>query len=127
MATAHETDCAVGEQFLDALGRRDYDALATCFADDATLRAIVPPGVREADGPEAIAARFRMWTGEMADYELLEAEAAPFAEVLRLRYVARGIEAGTGPTMFEQTAYAEVADGLITKMRLACSGQRPLA
>ena len=69
-------------RFLDALERRDYDGLAACFTDDATLRAIVPPGLREADGPEAIAAQFRKWTVDYADYRL-ESDAAPFADLVR--------------------------------------------
>ncbi len=118
----------VGERFLEALGRRDYDGIAACFARDATLRAIVPPGLREDDGPEAIVQRFRIWTEAIDDFELVGSEAAPFADLLRLRWAVRGLDpsqAGEGPTTFEQTAYAEVADGVITKMRLACSGDRP--
>ncbi len=127
MPAAQRADLGAGTRFLDALGRRDYDGLAACFADDATLRPIVPPGVREADGPEAIAERFRIWTEDAPDYELVEAEAAPFADLLRLRWAVRSTEAGAKEaTMFEQAAYAEVSGGLITAMRLACSGDRPL-
>jgi len=127
MATMHTPDTAIGTRFLDALGRRDYEDLAACFSGDATLRAIVPPGAREADGPEAITERFRIWTEDTGDYELLEAEASPFADLLRLRWAVRGTEAGADEaTMFEQTAYAEVSGGLITALRLACSGDRPL-
>ena len=128
MATTHTPDTAIGTRFLDALDRRDYDDLAACFADDATLRAIVPPGVREANGPAAITERFRIWTEDTADYKLREAEVSPFADLLRLRWAVRGTEASAGEaTMFEQTAYAEVSGGLITAMRLACSGNRPLS
>ena len=119
----------VGRRLLDALRRRDYDALGGCFAPDATLRSVVPPGWREDDGPDAIVARFRRWTEEIDAYELLDAEATPCADVLRLRWAIRGVDPSVpepGPSMFEQTAYAEVADGAITKMRLACSGERPL-
>ena len=105
---------------------RDYEALATCFAADGTLRAIVPRGVREDDGRDAIEARFRLWTGGIADYEVLETEATPFAGLLRLRWAVKGVDPDVGTCVFEQTAYAEVADGKIARMRLACSGDRPL-
>jgi SnoaL-like protein len=120
----------VGGRLLDALRRRDYDALGGCFAPDATLRSVVPPGSREDDGPDAIMARFRRWTEEIGEYEMLEAEVTPFADMIRLRWAIRGLDLGVpdpSPSTFEQTAYAEVADGVITKMRLACSGERPLA
>jgi len=124
MAVDEAAVTEVGERFLDALARRDYDALGACFAPDAHLRAVVPPGVREDDGPEAIAARFERWTGESG--ELIDSSADMVEDVLRLRYVVRGIDPEIGLSIFEQTAYAEVADGAITKMRVACSGDRPL-
>jgi hypothetical protein len=126
MATAQRAELGVGERFLEALGRRDYIDIASCFAHDATLRAIVPPGVREDDGADAIAARFRLWTEEIDDYELVERSVDGFADVLRIRYAARGIDPELGLCTFEQTAYAEVEGGRITKLRLACSGDRPL-
>jgi len=116
----------LGTRFLDALGARDYVALAACFAADATLRGIVPPGLREADGREAITARFRLWTEDIADYEIVESDATPFADLLRLRWAVQGVDPELGLNAYEQTAYAEVADGKIVRMRLACSGHRPL-
>ena len=118
------TAAAVSERFLDALTRRDYDALAACFTEDASLRAIVPPGLREADGPEAIAERFRIWTADIADYEI-EATVEPFADLTKLSWVVTGDE-GKGPETFEQVAYAEISDAGILRMRLVCSGGRPL-
>lgn len=119
----------IGERFLEALRRRDYDALGACFSSEATLRAVVPPGWREDDGSEAIVQRFRRWTEEIDGYEVVDSDAAEFADVLRLRWAVRGLDpsvAEPGPSTFEQTAYAEIADGAITKMRLACSGDRLL-
>ena len=100
----------VGTRFLEALRRRDYDALGSGFAPAATLWSIVPPGLREDDGPDAIVARFRRWTEEIDEYEVLEAEATPCADVLRLRWAIRGVDPGASvpdprPSMFEQTAY----------------------
>ena len=123
-----QTDLRIvlGTRFLDALSARDYVALAACFAADATLRGIVPPGLREADGREAITARFRLWTEDIADYEIADSEAAPFADLLRIRWAVQGVDPELGLNAYEQTAYAEVADGKIVRMRLACSGHRPL-
>jgi len=123
-----ETELAtdLGKRFLAALSRRDYGALGECFAADGTLRGIVPPGLREADGREAITVRFRLWTEDIADYEIVESDAAPFADLLRLRWAVQGVDPELGLNAYEQTAYAEVADGKIVRMRLACSGHRPL-
>ena len=122
--TGVSTDIAT--RFLGALESRDYDALGACFAADGKLRGIVPPGLREALGREAIVERFRIWTEDISEYELAETDAAPFADLLRLRWVVRGIDPEIGLNIYEQTAYAEVVDGEIVRMRLACSGHRPL-
>ena len=124
--TTTEVDIQVGARFLDALTSRDYDALGACFAADGKLRGIVPPGLREALGREAIVERFRIWTEDISDYELAESDAVPFADLLRLRWAVRGVDPEVGLNVYEQTAYAEVVDGEIVRMRLACSGHRPL-
>ena len=124
--TTTEVDLEVGARFLNALTSRDYDALGTCFAPDAALRGVVPPGVREAEGREAIVERFRIWTEDVADYELADSEARPYADLLRLRWTVRGIDPEIGLNAYEQTAYAEVEGTEIVRMRLACSGHRPL-
>jgi hypothetical protein len=116
----------VGTRFLEALSSRDYDVLGACFAADGTLRGVVPPGLREADGREAIVERFRLWTDDIEDYELADSEAAPFADMLRLRWAVKGVDPELGLNAYEQTAYVEVTDGEIVQMRLACSGHRPL-
>ena len=124
--TETETGTELGTRFLEAITSRDYETLATCFAEEGTLRGIVPPGLREADGREAIVARFRLWTEDIADYEIADSDAAPFADVLRLRWAVKGVDPELGLNAYEQTAYAEVSDGEIVHMRLACSGHRPL-
>ena len=116
----------VGTRFLEALSSRDYDALGACFAAEGTLRGVVPPGLREADGREAIVERFRLWTDDIADFEIADSEATPFADLLRLRWAVQGVDPELGLNAYEQTAYAEIADGEIVQMRLACSGHRPL-
>ena len=129
MTTGESHRIEIGARLLDALEARDYDALAACFAPDATLRAIVPHGLREADGPEAIVERFRIWTEDVADFALDAREVTLFADLVRLRWVVYGIDpdGDAMPTVFEQTAYAETEGGRITQLRIACSGNRPTA
>ena len=121
-----ESATDVGTRFLEALSSRDYESLGACFAADGTLRGIVPPGLREADGRDAIVERFRLWTDDIADYEIADSEATPFADLLRLRWAVQGVDSELGLNVYEQTAYAEIEDGEIVQMRLACSGHRPL-
>ena len=116
----------IGRRFLQALASRDYEGLGACFAANGTLRGIVPPGLREADGRDAIVERFRIWTEDIEGYELADSEATPFTDLLRLRWVVQGVDPELGLNVFEQTAYAEVMDDEIVQMRLACSGHRPI-
>ncbi len=116
----------VGSRFLEAIASRDYEALGACFAADGTLRGIVPSGFRDPDGREAIVERFRIWTGAIDDYEIVESDVTSFADLLRLRWTVKGVDPDEGLNVYEQTAYAEVAGGEIVAMRLACSGHRPV-
>jgi hypothetical protein len=113
----------VVERFRTALHARDFDGIAACFHADALLVAVVPPGVREDAGPEQIAARYRRWLDDGAG-TVPESEATPFADLTRIRYVVESD--GATPTAFEQTAYAEIEGDRFVRMRIACSGRRPV-
>ena len=117
----HHEVSPVVERFLSALEARDFDGIAGCFHADALLVAVVPPGIREDAGPEQIAARYRRWLDEGVA-TVPEAEATAFSDLAKLRYV---VEAADG-TAFEQTAYAEIADDRLFRLRVACSGHRPV-
>jgi len=116
----------VVERFLTALHARDFDGIAACFHADALLVAVVPPGIREDAGPEQIAARYRRWLDDGAGI-VPESEATPFADLTRIRYVVESDGTGTTPTAFEQTAYAEVDGDRFVRIRIACSGHRPVS
>ncbi len=116
----------VAERLLDAIEERDFDAIAACFADDATLHAIVPKGLREDEGRVAIESRFRLWLGEEGEHELIDREATIFADVIRLRYAIRSAHPGEQVTVFEQTAYVEIEQDEVVSVRITCSGPRAL-
>ncbi len=109
----------VADRFLDALAHRDWDALAGCFAPDATLRMQSPGPLRAEEGPEAIAARFRFWFGDLQPFELDETEATPFHDRVRVHY-----RAGDGRRETDHTGYLAVADGRIAWLVMTCSGFR---
>jgi hypothetical protein len=114
----------VASGFLEALSRRDYDGLASMFKEDGRMRGLVPPGLREAEGREAIAERFRIWNDDVEDWELLEAGSENMADVVRIRWRVASTDPELGRTVYEQTAYAEIDEGGIAWMNLVCSGDR---
>ena len=123
MSTAQLSDVAT--RFLDALERRDFEALAGTFAPNGRLRGLVPPGLREAEGRKAIAERFRIWNGDYDEFEVVDTSVEPFADVVSIRWRIAGTEPGAAPEVYEQSAYAAVGDDGIAWMNLVCSGGRP--
>ncbi len=115
------------ERFLGALEERDYEQLADCFTPTAKLRALVPSVLREAEGPEAIVARFRVWIADLEDYELVARDAEPVLGREHVRYRFRGVDPEDGLTESEQHGYAIVEEGRISALNLVCSGFQPLA
>lgn len=122
--TARAADVTV--RFLDALSRRDFDAVGRTFSEDARLRGLMPSVVRECEGTAAIVERFRIWNGDLEEFALLDSEIAPMADVTRIQWRIRGIDPEDGPTVYEQTAYAGIDGDRIAWMNLVCSGQRPI-
>lgn len=116
----------VAARFLDALERRDFDAIAATFANDGRLRGLVPPGLREADDHDAIAERFRIWFGETEDFALVDSSAEALADVVKIRWRVAGTQPEIGRFVLEQTAYARAGDGGFEWMNLVCSGHRPV-
>ena len=124
MTTVHTTE--VADRFLEALSRRDFAALGATFAENGRLRGLVPSALREAEGRDAIAERFAIWN-DAEDWELLESDVEPVADMLRIRWRVSSTDSAGERVVFEQTAYAEIGDSGIMRMNLVCSGERPAA
>jgi len=122
MTTVQASD--VASRFLDALSRRDFEGLAATFKEDGRMRGLVPSALREAEGRDAIAERFRIWNSDVADWELLESDTEELADVIKLRWRVASTDPELGRTVYEQTAYAEIDEGGIAWMNLVCSGDR---
>jgi SnoaL-like protein len=116
---------AVAERFLQALGVRDFDGIASCFAPSGRLRALVPTAVREDEGGDAVAKRFRYWVGELTDFAISDTAVEEFLDRLHVRYRLSGIDPEDGAVICEQQAYLTLEGGEIMAMNLVCSGFRP--
>ena len=84
----------VGQAYLSALARRDFEALAACFATDARFRALVPSGVREGTGPQEAVAWLRHWFESADLFELQRMELDLVADRLCISYRLRVREDG---------------------------------
>ena len=127
---------AVGVQALSApagslvegLAAQDFAELGGALAADACLRALLPSGLREWAGAEAIADRFARWFGNTEDFELVEAAVGEVGGRLHLhwRLRLRAERLGRGWFTVEQQAYADADEsGRIARLDLLCTGYRP--
>jgi hypothetical protein len=122
------TRWSVGGVFLEALARRDYGRLAATFAPDVRLRAMLPPGPMNWEGPDTVSGVFSSWFGEATEFEVVDAAVGEvggrlhLSWRLRLRPAPFGI--GDGWHVIEQQAYVDAAD-TVASIDLLCSGFHP--
>jgi hypothetical protein len=114
--------------FLEGLAAQDFARLGGALTAGVRLRALLPGGLREWAGAEAIADRFARWFGDTEDFELVEATVGEVGGRLHLhwRLRLRAERLGAGWFTVEQQAYADTDDsGRIARLDLLCTGYRP--
>jgi hypothetical protein len=114
--------------FLEGLAAQDFTQLGGALAAGAHLRALLPRGLREWTGAEAIAGQFARWFGDTQDFELVDATVGEIGGLLHLRWRLglRAERLGPGWFTVEQQAYADTDDGgRIIRLDLLCTGYRP--
>ena len=121
-------ESALAGSFVEGLAAQDFAELGGALAADACLRALLPSGLREWAGAEAIAHRFARWFGDTEDFELVEASVGEVGGLLHLqwRLRLRAHRLGTGWFTIEQQAYADTDEGgRIAQLDLLCTGYLP--
>jgi hypothetical protein len=115
-------------RFLEGLAAQDFAQLGAALTADACMRALLPSGLWEWAGAEAIADRFARWFGRTEDFEFVDAAAGEVGGRLHLhwRLRLRAQRLGAGWFTVEQQAYADTDDdGLIGRLDLLCTGYLP--
>jgi hypothetical protein len=119
---------AVAGSFVQGLAAQDFAGLGGALAGGACMRALLPSGLGEWTGAEAIARRFARWFGDTEAFELVEATVGEVGGRLHLhwRLRLRAERLGAGWFTVEQQAYADSgASGPIARLDLLCTGYRP--
>jgi hypothetical protein len=115
-------------RLLDAIGARDFDEVAACFAAEASIRILTPRGLRELTGPKEAADRVRAWFEEMGSFELVDSDVEPIADRIRIRWHTIGRDPDKGWQENDHTGYAELDErGSIVALNISCAGFRPTA
>jgi hypothetical protein len=119
---------SAGGVFLEALANRDYERMAATLAPAVRLRAMLPPGPMDWEGPDTVASVFSSWFGQAADFELIDATVGDIGGRLHLSWRLRVRPApfgiGAGWHVIEQQVYADAGD-TIESLDLLCSGFHP--
>ena len=71
LAVSVVSESALAGSFLAGLAAQDFAQLGGALAADACLRALLPSGLWEWAGADAIADRFARWFGDTEDFELI--------------------------------------------------------
>lgn len=118
---------SVGGVFLEAFATRDYQQMAATLSPHVRLRAMLPPGPMDWEGPVTVAEVFGSWFGGAADFELIDAAIGEVGGRLHLSWRVRVRPApfgiGDGWHVIEQQAYVDAGES-ITSLDLLCSGFR---
>jgi hypothetical protein len=119
---------ALAGAFLKDLAAQDFGRLGDALTADVKLRALLPRGLREWAGTEAIAAQFAGWFGDTGDFEVIDAAVGEVGGRLHLhwRFRLRAERLGAGWFIVEQQAYADTGEGdRIARLDLLCTGYLP--
>jgi len=122
----HGVRSPLAEQLVAGIAARDQTAIAACFAPDAPLRALTPPGLRERNGASAAGAMIAAWFGDSTVLELVETEADEVGDRLHIWYRFAGVEDGEA-YIVEQHLFCTCWNERIERADLLCSGFRPPA
>jgi hypothetical protein len=117
----------LGNNFAEALSRKDFDSVASMLHPEIDFRGLTPRRNWEATNPDdVVQGILRQWFEDSDEIdELLEVQTDSFSDRERVGYRFRGHNPDGG-FVVEQQAYIEERDGQIGWMRVVCSGFRPL-
>ena len=108
--------------FLELLAARDFERLAGSLARDAHARFLLPHGLEEYDGRDAIVARIRSWFGSASLFDL----AASTEDQVGIRHRASWrfdvVWDGGSRDVIEQLVYLNFGPQGIERIDLLCSG-----
>jgi TusA-related sulfurtransferase len=112
--------------FLDALTRRDFDALEATLDPAVRFRALVPGEAVAAATAADTAACFRRWFGDKTDIEILDQQIDLLVDRLRVGFRAR-VKKNGQPHLIVQQLCGDLDHGKFVSLDLLCTGFRPEA
>lgn len=118
---------SVAAAFARAIAAGDRAALLGLLAPDVAFRAVTPARFWEIDAADAaVETLLTTWFGGDRHIDAIESiDTDTVADLARVGYRFRATTPA-GPAVVEQQAYLGVKEGVITSVRIVCSGYRPV-
>src|SRR6266436_4562370 len=112
---------APARRFLQLLAARDFERLAASLASDAHARFLLPHGLEEYDGRDAIVARIRSWFGSASVFDLAASTEDQVGMRHRISWRFNVVRDGSRQVI-EQLVYLDPGPHGIERIDLLCSG-----
>src|SRR5207245_6915693 len=112
---------ATSRKFLELLAARDFEKLVASLASDAHARFLLPHGLEEFDGRDAIVARIRSWFGSASVFELAASTEDEVGMRHRISWRFNVVRDGSRQVI-EQLVYLDLGPQGIERIDLLCSG-----
>lgn len=124
--TGLQPSAEVGQAFVEALGRKDFEALSALFDPEVDFRGLTPSRAWEATGPKALVDDVLSQWFEDSD-QIERITPVDTGRIADREHIAYRFEVTNPDGRFigEQQAYYTERDGRIDWMRVLCSGFRP--
>src|SRR5438128_2477083 len=112
---------AASHKFLELLAARDFARLVASLANDAHARFLLPHGLEEYDGRDAIVARIRSWFGSASVFDLAASTEDEVGMRHRISWRFNVVRDGSRQVI-EQLVYLDLGPQCIQRIDLLCSG-----
>ena len=112
---------ATSHRFLELLAARDFERLMAALASDAHARFLLPHGLEEHDGRDAIVARIRSWFGSASIFDLAASTEDEVGIRHRVSWRFNVVRDGSRQVI-EQLVYLDFGPQGIQRIDLLCSG-----
>jgi tRNA 2-thiouridine synthesizing protein A/cysteine desulfurase len=110
------------QKFLKLLAARDFEGLAATLASDAHARFLLPHGLEEYAGRDAIVGRIKSWFGSASVFDLASSTEETVGLRQRLSWRFAVVRDGNSREVIEQLAYLNLGPEGIERIDLLCSG-----
>jgi TusA-related sulfurtransferase len=118
----HTMNGTTSQEFLKLLAARDFEGLAATLASDAHARFLLPHGLEEYAGRDAIVGRIKSWFGSASVFDLTSSSEEPVGLRQRLSWRFSVVRDRGSREVIEQLVYLDLGPHGIERIDLLCSG-----